>query len=478
MSQDEFIGREKEMRELERFLDKRSASLIVLEGRRRIGKSRLVEEFARKNKLQFYRFVGLPPERGITAQTQRNEFANQLGLKNVKTENWSDLFNILADKTSNGRLLILLDEVSWMAMDDATFNGKLKNAWDLLFKKNSQLLLILCGSVSSWIDKNILSSAGFVGRISYVLNLKELPLPDCNKFWDGIGGMISPYEKMKVLSVTGGVPRYLEEINPKISAEENIRNLCFKDGALLFKEFDQIFNDIFTNRNIIYKNILTFILEGQYQYEHIYKKLGVQKSGLISEYLTDLEKAGFISRDYTWHIATGKASKLSKYRISDNYIRYYLKYIEPNKEIIKKGAFATRALTSLPGWQSIMGLQFENLVLANRTLIQKTLHIRAEDILYDNPFFQTKTTKQQGCQIDYMIQTRFDTLYICEIKFSKNPISTKIIEEMKEKINRLRLPKRISCRSVLIHVNGVINDLLDTRYFADIIDFGQFLDNG
>jgi hypothetical protein len=117
-------------------------------------------------------------------------------------------------------MIVLFDEISWMGSKDPDFLGKLKNAWDLYFKKNPKLIFILCGSVSSWIDKNILSHTGFLGRISYRLTLEELPLKDCNQFWSSAGGQISAYEKLKVLSITGGVPRYLEEIKPRMSAEK------------------------------------------------------------------------------------------------------------------------------------------------------------------------------------------------------------------------------------------------------------------
>jgi uncharacterized protein len=85
------------------------------------------------------------------------------------------------------------------------------------------------------------------------------------------------------------------------------------------------------------------------------------------------------------------------------------------------------------------------------------------------------TAKQPGCQIDYMIQTKFNTLYVCEVKFSKNPIGADVIKEVQQKIDRLKQPKGFSCRPVLIHVNGVTNDLVDNHYFAAIIDFSQLL---
>ena len=194
------------------------------------------------------------------------------------------------------------------------------------------------------------------------------------------------------------------------------------------------------------------------------------------EYLEELELSGFIKRDYTWHLKTGTSAKLSRFRISDNYLRFYLKYIAPVQEKIIRGAFDTASLGLIPGWDAIMGLQFENLVLNNRRKIYQKLGIRPEEIVYDNPFFQSKTKLQAGCQIDYLIQTRFNTLYVCEIKFQRNPIEVGIVKEVEKKIQRINCPRNFSFRPVLIHVNGVSDYVLGTQFFADVIDFSALLD--
>lgn len=472
---DTFVGRKKELDQLNLLLNKKSASLAVVKGRRRIGKSRLIEEFGKSHKI--YTFSGVLPNEKTTIQSQLNEFGWQLGKilgqPAFKDNDWNDLFLRLAKQARKGRVIILLDEISWMGSLDPDFLGKLKNAWDLEFKKNPQLILVLCGSVSAWIEKNILGSSGFLGRISLSLTLEELPLFDCNQFWVELGENISIYEKFKILSVTGGIPKYLEEIQANLSAEENIKNLCFDRGGLLFNEFEQIFSDIFGKRSEIYKRIVQCLADGKYAYEDIYKKLNVEKSGVISEYLDELVQSGFLRRDFTWDIKNGKTSKLSRYRISDNYLRFYLKYIVPNKEKIERNSFKNQSLVSLPGWEGAMGLQFENLVLSNRQQLLQMLHINPDDVVYDNPFFQHKTLRQEGCQVDYLIQTRFDTLYFCEIKFSKHPIKTDIISEVQEKMRRLKAPRYVSRRAVLIHVNGVHEEIIDSRFFSNIVDFGR-----
>ncbi len=472
-----FTGREPELALLKRFTRKKTASLIVVKGRRRIGKSRLIEEFAKP--YRFYHFAGIPPTAKTTAQSQRNEFASQLakqGVAHIKADDWNALFWLLSDQAKNGRVVILLDEISWMGSKDNDFLGKLKNAWDQHFKKNPQLLLILCGSASSWIEKNILSSTGFLGRVSQTLTLEELPLKDCQQFWGKQANHVCAQEKLSVLAVTGGIPRYLEEIDPTLSAQDNINHLCFTKGALLVDEFDHIFSNLFLKNSDKYRKLVALLASGAKEFRDICQACNQEASGRLLEYLEELVSSGFVKRDYTWHVKDGRDAKLSQFRLSDNYLRFYLKYIAKHKAKIAKNTMAFKGLSTLPHWHSIMGLQFENLVLNNRSYIWQQLGIYAQDIISENPFFQHKTSKQAGCQIDYLIQTKFSTLYICEIKFSKNLIASNVVAEMQTKIDTLKRPKSTSCRPVLIHVNGVDESLQNQDYFSHIIDFSQAID--
>lgn len=474
---DLFVGREVEIQELANLQGKNIASLVIVQGRRRIGKSRLIEEFAKNQK--FFSIAGLAPTKETTAQMQRDEFARQLSeqldIPKFSMNDWGDLFTFLAKNTEKGRVVILFDEISWMGSLDATFLGKLKNAWDTQFKKNPKLMLVLCGSVSAWIEKNIISNTLFLGRPSWYIKLPQLSVTDCNEFWGAHRGRISAYEKLKVLSITGGVPRYLELMDPNKSAEDNMRILCFSSNSPLLNEFERIFSDIFGKRSELYKNIINKLVAGPASQDEILASCGRSKTGDFSEYLKDLDTAGFISRDYTWYLKDGKISKFSRYRLKDNYVRFYLKYIEPNKTKIEKGTFNKTSITTLPGWESIISLQFENLVLNNDKRILEILGVPLEEIILINPYFQKKTKEHPGCQIDLLIQTKFNSLYVCEIKFSRSEVTTSVIEEVKQKIDRLSIPKNFSYRPVLIHVNGVSEAVVESGYFAKIIDFGQLL---
>jgi len=434
--------------------------------------TRLAVEFGKS--LKTYTFDGLPPEKNVTAHHQRVEFARQmleqLSIPGLRADDWGDLFWHLAKQTKEGRLLIVLDEINWMGEKDPTFLGKLKTAWDRDFKKNPELIMILSGSMSSWIEKNILSSTGFVGRISVDITLEELPLHVCNQFWHPRESMVSSYEKFKVLSVTGGVPRYLEEIRPQWTTEENINVLCFEKEAFLFREFKKIFSDLFSRKSKSYLKIVQKLAQGDAVLDEISEALGMKKGGTVSDYLDDLLKTGYVSRDFTWNLKSGKPSTLSHYRLKDNYLRFFLKVIEPNSHKILQDEQVIPA-----GWDAIMGLQFENLVLNNRKSLKQHLNISAENVIYDNPYFQKNTKGHKGCQIDYMIQTKYNSLYICEIKFSKDKVGMDVIDQIQDKVKRLAVPKSFSIWPVLIHVNGVTEIVKRSGFFSKIVDFGDFL---
>ncbi len=252
-----FIGRKAELARLSLLRDKKTASLVVVTGRRRIGKSRLITEFAKHT--SFFQFSGLPPTEKTTTQDQRDEFARQLhrqGFPNVMANDWSQLFALLSAKIATGIHVVLLDEISWMGDKDPNFLGKLKNIWDMDWSKNPELIVVLCGSVSSWVEKNILSSTGFFGRISEHIKLDPLSLVECNQLLEALGFKGSAYEKLILLSVTGAIPWYIEQINPKLGASENIRRLCFTPQGLLAQEFKKLFHDLFGRRNEIYQKIV------------------------------------------------------------------------------------------------------------------------------------------------------------------------------------------------------------------------------
>ena len=210
-----FIGRKTELRKLHdlrvSFRQKGLVNLVVIKGRRRIGKSRLAEEFAKGQK--FLLFTGIAPTEKVTAQDQRETFARQFcqhfGLPPLQFTDWNDALYHLAHHLTDEPTVLLFDEISWMSSQDPTFIPKIKAWWDLMMQNRSNLTLIFCGSVSTWIEENIINSTSFFGRISLIIDLGCLSLSECAEFLRIIGFKGSAYDIYKLLSVTGGVPRYL-----------------------------------------------------------------------------------------------------------------------------------------------------------------------------------------------------------------------------------------------------------------------------
>ncbi len=468
-----FIGRSQELELLRSYLKKRSASFVVIRGRRRIGKSRLIQEFG--SDMPCYTFSGIPPSHATSHQTQLEQFGERMaqlfGIPKPRAESWGDLFWQLGQLTKKGRVILSLDEISWIGSKDPHFLGQLKNAWDLHFSKNPKLILIVCGSVSSWIQKNILSSTGFLGRISCDLKLDPLPLKDAAEFWDGRRDRVSPHEILKVLSVTGSVPRYLEEVLPHLSAEENIHRLCFNKAGLLFAEFERIFSDLFSKRAPLYMDVVHRLANGPSDLAALQHALNLDKSGWLSALLNDLIQAGFVADDPTWSFKTGKTSRLKKFRLADNYLRFYLRYLLPNRDKIERARYAPPSLASLPGWESTMGLQFENLVIQNAPTLFDHLNLSTGDVEMYGPYFQRPTQRQKGSQVDLAIQTRHRTLFLCEIKFSNDSVGLDVVHQMKEKRVRLQIPRHWSTRQVLIHVNGITQGVRESQELDHIVDF-------
>lgn len=477
-----FIGREdeiKKLRELKNSFQPRGlGQLVVIKGRRRIGKSRLAEEFAKGQK--FISFSGISPASNTTIQEQLDVFSNQycdnFQLQPLRFSDWTHALSHLATQVTDEPTVILFDEISWMGSKDHNFIAKLKAWWDLKLQNMPNVTLIFCGSISTWIEENIINSTSFFGRISLTIDLQPLSLPECAQFLRALGFKGSSYDIFKILSVTGGIPWYLEQIYAHEMADDNIHRLCFTKDGILTKEFDRIFNDLFHNRGDIYKSIISHLASGMKTLNQLRKDIEYPASGTFSSLVHNLIMAGFVSKHFQWSLKTGGLSKYSLYRLSDPYVRFFIKYIEPNQRKINQKSFENLSVNQLPGWESMMGYQVESLLLHNRSLLLKTVGIAPSDIVGDNPYFQSQTTRQKGCQIDYLVQTHSRNLFLCEFKFNRKELGTDIIDSVKNKLQRFSIPRGYGIAPVLVHMSGVSDQVHDSLYFYKIIDISDFLE--
>ena len=466
-----FFGREQQLEKLDALWRKGTSSFVVVAGRRRIGKSTLVEEFAARSRCTFIELVGLAPDERMTNQLQIDNFCERLakatGMPEAKADCWPKAFDALeAALKGRGRTVVFLDEISWMGKYDTSFAAFLKTAWDTQFSRHDKLVFVVAGSVSAWINRNIQRSKGFVGRISLDFTLRELPLDKCLEFWGARAARTSTCDILDVLSVTGGVPKYLNEIDPRLSPDENIRRLCFDPDGYLFKDFDRIFDDVFGGTLAAKKRILVALAEGPASVSELAERFGSDPNGHLSGDLGELEEAGFVAGSSGKNPTTGKEVREVRYRLRDNYTRFYLRYVLPKREAIRNGFFDYVPLERLPGWDTIMGLQFENLVLNNISSLVPMVGLSGKNVESAAPYFRSGRKSGNGVQVDYLVQLPKCT-YVIEIK-RKRSIGRSIEDEMQQKIDRLKLPRGRSVKTVLVY-EGELDPTVEEDGFFDYV---------
>ena len=475
----DFFGRESEIGDLMALWGKRGGSLVTCRGRRRIGKSTLIEVFAKRSKARFIKIEGVRPKPEYSDKTELKTFARELAAQSRADDsvpdNWLKAFIRLDREIDDKeRTVVLLDEASWLGHYDETFADLVKIAWDDYWSKHDRLVVVVCGSVSGWIKEHIVDNGAFFGRRSLDLVVKELPLVECAKFWGRMATRVETREIIDVLSVTGGVPRYLKEIDPGASASANLGRLAFRPNSILRIDFDEMFSDVITKLPTLSGKIVRALVDGPLSVSETADAINAGKGGKIGEALEQLEEAGLVSSDAGKNPETGKDTREVKYRLKDNYARFYLRYIEPKKTIIDDGAYRFVSLEALDGWDTIMGLQFENLVINHYPALLDSLHVGNSLIESAAPYSRRrKGDGAEGLQIDLLLQTRHSN-YVIEIK-RKREIGREVIDEVERKLKKLSTPRGKSSRTALVY-DGTLAPIVETDgYFDAIIPFRQLL---
>ena len=474
-----FVGRERDLKDLEALWGRDHGVLVTCRGRRRIGKSTLIEEFAARTADRFVCIEGLPPRKGMTDATQRRWFCEKVAeyaeKEPVFAATWSLAFAQLDELLASGggrKTVVLLDEISWLGGYNPDFPGYLKEAWDRKFRKHPDLVFVLCGSVSAWIAENILDSTGFVGRDSLDIELKELPPFQCQQLLGPAAERMSVREKIDLLSVTGGVPKYLEDVRPELSVDENVRRMCFMPRGILFREFDETFNGVFGRKAKVRGRILRMLMSGPKSAAELAKLDERTPNGSYARALKDLRMAGYVAGDGGLNPLTGEPLREERFRISDNYTRFYLHYIEPRRRMVQDDLFEFSSLEQLKGLESMFGLQFENLVLNNLQMLFPMLGLEASLVLSAAPYCQRAASGREGCQIDLMIQTQ-RMLMAVEIK-RRREIGHGIIDEFDAKVKKLKFGGHLSLRTALIYDGRLSPSVAADRYFDFIIPASRF----
>ena len=255
-------------------------------------------------------------------------------------------------------------------------------------------------------------------------------------------------------------------MNASLSADENVRRLCFDPDGYLYGDFNRIFDDVFDATVAAKKRIVTALADGPASVAELAERFGSDPNGHLSADLKELAEAGFVAASAGLNPQTGKPAREVRYRLKDNYTRFYLKYVLPKRTAIEAGVFRYLSLDRLPGWDAIMGLQFENLVLNNFPLLAREIGLVGKNVESVAPYFRRGGKTGAGVQIDMLVQLP-RSVYVVEIK-RKARIGDSVVEEVRQKVERLALPKSKSVKTVLVY-DGELDPSVEENDFFDYL---------
>ena len=465
-----FIGREQELADLNDLYNASGSKLVVVYGRRRVGKSTLIEQFtARTPTLSFEGLEGLKTREQIHHFTE--DLSKQLNdpiLARTKLDNWQLIFDYLTEYFSQNKKkqVLFLDELQWLAANQKKLVSIIKKYWDKHWSKQN-VMLILCGSVSSYMVKRVIQSKALYGRINWELCLQPLNLKEIYKL---LGKKRSKDEVLKYAMILGGIPKYLNEVNTNQSFEQNMNKLCFTDTGILVNEYEMTFYSQFKGYTT-YVTIVNLIKDKPHSLAEIADKLKMTSSGGVKSYLDNLESALFITSYVPYN--KGEQSKLKKYKLTDEYLRFYFKYIAPHLKLIKTNRNRDLFMQLIkPTWEPWLGFAFENLCLKNAMNLAKIMRFSDQVISY-GPLFHKGT---DHFQIDLLYVRNDHVITVCEIKYLNQPVSTIVVKDVERKCRLVTIPRGYTVEKALICRFGADEALLALDYFNHIVTVEDLLE--
>jgi uncharacterized protein len=420
------IGRESEIAVLQEALASPQAELIAVYGRRRVGKTYLIQTVYESNML-----LELS---GLNAVSQSEQLENfsltitrtfDLPLSILKPQNWLQGFHILiqmlekhlamTQKTS--KQVLFFDELPWFDAQKSGFLSAFDHFWNAWASKKKNLIVVICGSAASWMIQNIVrSKGGLHNRITRRIRLMPFNLYETELFLKNQYIQPDRYQLLQLYMVTGGIPHYLKEMKRGESVTQTIDRLCFTNDGLLSNEFKNLYSALFgqSEKHEVIVKALANKPNGMTRNE-IVETCQLSSGGGLTKLLEELLESGFISEYIPFH----KTVKDSLFKLSDEYSLFYLKFMD-NSKAFGAGTWQSRSQSS--AWKSWAGLAFENICLKHIPQIKKALNILG---VYSEQSAWRYAPKDQttGTQIDLLIDRQDNCINICEMKFSLTEFS-------------------------------------------------------
>ena len=367
---------------------------------------------------------------------------------------------------------VVLDEFQWMSNYRSDFISDFKMIWDQYLSKIEGVSIVFCGSIASFMLNKVMRSSALYGRIDLQLSLKEFCLYETRQLLQskGIDEVIDAH------LFSGGVPKYLNLLNANDSIQSTIEKLAFTPSGYFVEEYDRIFVSHF-GKNLDYQNIIESLSQHPYGLfrKQISEKAGVKLGGLLTEQLSNLEAAGFITSDTPYD--KGYDSKLIKYFLTDAYLRFYFSFIKPNLKSISKGTSVNlyASLKQEGLYYNWLGRSFEYLCIQHATKIAELLKFDGIKFSY-GPYFRAPKLNQVGVQVDLIFDRADHVMTICEMKYSQTKLSGSVIDEMEKKVNVMSaLHPRKTIQKVLITNQDDTKAIMAKGYFYRVICVDEFM---
>ncbi len=412
MENNNLIGRKSELKQLEKCYNSKQSQLVIVSGRRRIGKTYLIDE-AFNGKITFK----LTGARNQNLSEQLDNFDKELyHLSKIekKSKTWSDAFLSLREYLdsfdSTIRLVVFFDEMPWLDSKKSKFLESFEYFWNHYGSSKNNLLFIVCGSSSSWIqDKIIKNKGGLFDRHSALITLKPFTLEETEQYLVSKEIYWSKEDIVRLYMVLGGIPYYLNYIDRDLTLNENIDSMFFDSNASLKNEFNILYSTLFENEEGITKIVE---LLGKHRYgisrKEIAENANFSYNGVLSKMLNSLEVSGFVES----YVRYGDKKEIV-YRLCDYYSLFYLKFIK-NKDNNDHHFWSNSYLSQSRINYEALG--FELVCLNQIDKIKSALSIGG--VLSSNyPWYKRSNDESEGAQLDLVIDRKDRVTTICEIKF-------------------------------------------------------------
>jgi predicted AAA+ superfamily ATPase len=468
-----FIGRQYETRLIqEKLADTSKAQLIILYGRRRVGKSTLIRKSLKRQKNVLF-FEGI---QGRSTRDQIDQFlvdlSTQTGRVKLAAKNWREAFQGLEETIQKGRWFLVLDELPWMAAGRSQMISDLKLFWDRWSSSNRNLVLFLCGSVASFMVKHLIHSKSLHNRKTLEIHLMPLSPAETSLFIP----KRSFWEKAQLYMTLGGIPKYLEQINPRLSIEKNINQLCFCTDGFFLNEFETLFKEQFKGIKT-YENIVRLLARQSMNISELSTGTKMIRGGGLQSYVDNLIRANFVREYSPYKPNYRKRARTKLYKLVDPFLIFYFHYIEPHLQLIKKNKAENlfRAITGT-SINQYYGFAFERLCEDSFETVLRGLNLKLADLINFGPYFQQKKSDgSRGLQIDNLIMRQDKVWTIIEYKYSKELAGLSVIREVEQKTDRLPVPAHISIETALISAAGAKPSVHKSGFFNHILTLSDLL---